>query len=82
MNEIAAIRAAGLLLTFGFETVASAMGGQGGPSDRWGSPYALIAPQSFPSDWTNQEKERMSQGSRQPPANPRPAHAKKVGLRK
>jgi hypothetical protein len=32
---------------------AMAMGGQGGPSDAWGSPYVLIAPQTFkpPAGW-------------------------------
>jgi hypothetical protein len=32
---------------------ALAMGGMGGPSDAWGSPYVLIAPQTFqpPPSW-------------------------------
>jgi hypothetical protein len=52
MRKIAVIAAAGLVLALGAPG-AHAMGGQGGPSDAWGSPYALYAPQSFqpPASW-------------------------------
>ena len=49
IRETATIGATQLLLALGTATSAAAMGGMGGPSDAWGSPYALIAPQSFPS---------------------------------
>jgi hypothetical protein len=53
MRRIVVIGAAGLVLALG-ASGAHAMGGQGGPSDAWGSPYALYAPQSFqaPASWT------------------------------
>jgi hypothetical protein len=53
MRKIVVIAAAGLVLALG-ALDAHAMGGEGGPSDAWGSPYALLAPQSFrpPPSWT------------------------------
>jgi hypothetical protein len=42
------------LLALGFaHEGALAMGGMGGPSDAWGSPYALYAPQTYtpPPGW-------------------------------
>ncbi|HEV3043916.1 MAG TPA: hypothetical protein VGY52_08600 [Roseiarcus sp.] len=52
MRKIVFIGAAGLVFTLGAPG-AYAMGGQGGPSDAWGSPYALYAPQTFqaPPSW-------------------------------
>ena len=69
MREIATIGATGLLLAFGFATCAAAgggMGGEGGPSDRWGTPYALIDPQHFPSGWTDYERAQMNRATTRP----------------
>ena len=43
---------------------ALAMGGMGGPSDAWGSPYALYAPQTYnpPPGWGSVEGRSAYEG--------------------
>jgi len=73
MRQIPKVGAIGLLLVLGFETVAAAMGGMGGPSDAWGSPYVLIAPQSFPSPSGTGQKSGSNPQANQAPTNSHPA---------
>jgi hypothetical protein len=66
--------AAGFVLALGVAgTGALAMGGMGGPSDAWGSPWALYAPQTFqaPPGWGPLERRAVSEGqSRAAPTDP------------
>src|SRR5579883_2156565 len=66
--------AAGFVLALGVAgTGALAMGGMGGPSDAWGSPWALYAPQTFqaPPGWGPLERRAVSEGqSRAAPTGP------------
>jgi hypothetical protein len=79
MRKTIAAGAAGFLV---FVPGNDAMSGGGGPWDGWRSPYALIAPQSFPSTSDNQVMEAgrsdrppTASSSRHEPhsANKRPA---------
>jgi hypothetical protein len=53
MRTILLIGVASLFLAGVAQDSALAMGGEGGPSDAWGSPYALYAPQTYnpPPGW-------------------------------
>lgn len=53
MRKIVLTGVASAFLAASAATGAMAMGGMGGPSDSWGSPYALYAPQTFkpPPGW-------------------------------
>jgi hypothetical protein len=62
MRKTIAAGAAGFLVLV---AANDAMSAGGGPWDRWRSPYALIAPQSFPSTSENQVFE-AGQGDRAP----------------
>ena len=60
MTGVASVFLAGLA-----QENALAMGGQGGPSDAWGSPYAIFAPQSYnnpPRGWGPQEGRSAYEG--------------------
>ncbi len=50
---------------------ALAMGGQGGPSDAWGSPYVLIAPQTYkaPAGWGPLEGRSAYEGQNAAPVD-------------
>jgi hypothetical protein len=56
MRRIAFLGLAGLSLALAASTSSAAgMGGMGGPSDAWGSPYVLYAPQSLnPPRWAEE----------------------------
>jgi hypothetical protein len=47
---------ASFLIGLGLAGSASAMGGMGGPSDAWGSPYVLLVPQSVQAPTWKQDR--------------------------
>jgi hypothetical protein len=71
MRKIMLISVASLVAFGVAHEGALAMGGMGGPSDSWGSPYALYAPQTFepPRSWGPLEGRSAYEGRVATPAD-------------
>jgi hypothetical protein len=74
----------GLFLAGVAQDSALAMGGMGGPSDAWGSPYALYAPQtsSPPPGWGPLERRSAYEGRAVAPVDCRGDRACERRMRK